>query len=209
VGKKPDIDADWQARAVQACIKAARDVVSPDGVNPRAAIGGLSDVEWGWLVAAIVFSWISTRATQAVAEGMDTETSIRSQHNQDPPAWVAGAIETILPTLGQMTLPWSNSIGSWPKGSMVKFCHRVWQLSNEAIESRDKGAQDKIVRKLSADEMSREASAAAGGSLMTAEEKWEAPIFDQMTKLGGDDERGMFAPLRARDWPDGGDTIPF
>jgi hypothetical protein len=170
MAKKPDVDADWQIRTMQACIKSARDVVSPDSVNPRAAIGGLSDIEWGWLVSAIVFAWISTKAAQAVTEGMATETAIHTQHNQDPPAWIAGAIETILPTLAQMTFPWDVAIGSWPKGAVVKFCHRIWQLSEEAIALRDKGSVDTIERKLSglSDEMSSEAASA---SLTTASEK--------------------------------------
>jgi hypothetical protein len=165
-----DVEADWDARAVSACIAAAKDVVSPDGIGPRSMIGTLNDQEWAWIVSAIVFAWIGTKAKQAVAEGMDTESAIRGQHNQDPPAWAAGAIETILPTLGQMTLPWGNAIGSWPKGQMIKFCHRIWQLSDEALKSRDKGAVDKIVRRLSQDEMERNASAAVGGSLVTHDE---------------------------------------
>ena len=32
-------------------------------------IGRLSDIEWGWLVAAIIFAWIKVRSEQATAEG--------------------------------------------------------------------------------------------------------------------------------------------
>ena len=37
-------------------------------IPPGTPIGRLGDVEWGWIVAAILFGWIATRAEQATAE---------------------------------------------------------------------------------------------------------------------------------------------
>ena len=68
----------WQRRATAAAIEAARKVVKVDSVIPPGTpIGRLGDVEWGWIVAAILFGWISTRAEQATVESIDTERAIR------------------------------------------------------------------------------------------------------------------------------------
>ena len=68
----------WQRRATAAAIEAARRVVKVDGVIPPGTpIGRLGDIEWGWILAAMLFAWISTRAEQATAESIDTELAIR------------------------------------------------------------------------------------------------------------------------------------
>ena len=73
------LEDEWQRRATAAAIEAARKVVKVDGVIPPGTpIGRLGDVEWGWLVAAVLFGWISTRAEQATAESIDTELAIRT-----------------------------------------------------------------------------------------------------------------------------------
>lgn len=178
---KVHTDADWDVRATAGAIAACKDVIGPGVINPRATIGSLSDVEWGWITAAAIFAWIKTRSQQAVAEGTNYDASIRTMHNQDPAPWEAGAIETILPILAQMSLPWGNAIGSWPKSAMIKFCHRVHTLSAEALKSRDKGSADTLSRKLSTLEVEqREASAAAGGSLLAPGELEEDPYTDLM-----------------------------
>ena len=51
-------------------------VVVTAGCSPNTLIGRLSDVEMGWLVAAILFGWISTRAEQAT-------DSVRGTHPQN------------------------------------------------------------------------------------------------------------------------------
>ena len=72
------IEDAWQRRATAAAIEAARGVVKVDGpIPPGTPIGRLGDIEWGWIVAAILFGWISTRAEQATAEKLDTEQTIR------------------------------------------------------------------------------------------------------------------------------------
>jgi len=51
-------------------------VTAGGAVSPNTPIGRLSDVEMGWLVAAILFGWISTRAEQAT-------DSVRGTHLQN------------------------------------------------------------------------------------------------------------------------------
>ena len=51
-------------------------VTTGGAVSPNTPIGRLSDVEMVWLVAAILFGWISTRAEQAT-------DSVRGIHPQN------------------------------------------------------------------------------------------------------------------------------
>ena len=50
-----------------------REVTASSRPAPRS--GACVTVEWGWIVAAILFGWISTRAEQATTENIDTERS--------------------------------------------------------------------------------------------------------------------------------------
>ena len=70
-------------------------------------IGRLSDIEWGWLVAAIIFAWIKARAEQATAEGRNFDDAAIGAAHAD--AWDAGAIASILPQLAEHQLvDWSS-----------------------------------------------------------------------------------------------------
>src|SRR5215468_4563384 len=90
------IEDQWQRDATAAAIAAACGVVQMHGpIPPGTPIGRLSDTEWGWIVAAVLFAWISKRAEQATAEQIDTEQLIRMTA-LDPEPWDAGAIATIL-----------------------------------------------------------------------------------------------------------------
>ena len=49
------LEKDWQRRAAVAAITGARGVVQAGGpIPPGTPIGRLSDVEWGWIVAAVL-----------------------------------------------------------------------------------------------------------------------------------------------------------
>ena len=62
------LEDDWQRRATAAAIEAARGVIKLDApIPPGTPIGRLSDTEWGWILAAMLFAWISKRAEQAAA----------------------------------------------------------------------------------------------------------------------------------------------
>jgi hypothetical protein len=111
----------WQRRATAAAIEAARQLIQIGGpIPPGTPIGRLGEIEWGWITAAILFGWISTRAHQAASEQLDTEQTIRLT-GLDPDPWDAGAVVAILPWLGDTpgidwrsrllaghARPWSN-----------------------------------------------------------------------------------------------------
>src|SRR5262245_12220422 len=89
------LEDGWKRRA----IAAARGVIQADGrILPGTPIGRLSDVEWGYIVAAVLFGWIQTRAEHAAVEQLDTERTIRMTA-LNPEPWDAGAVAAILPDL--------------------------------------------------------------------------------------------------------------
>jgi hypothetical protein len=50
------LEDEWQRRATAAAITGARGIVQAGGpIPPGTPIGWLSDVEWGWIVAAVLF----------------------------------------------------------------------------------------------------------------------------------------------------------
>jgi hypothetical protein len=173
---KLSLEDAWQRRATEAAISAARGVVKPDGpILPLTPVGRLSDTEWGWIVATILFGWISTRAQQAAAENLDVERTIRASA-LDPDPWDSGAILAILPDLADACpgIDWSLPLASWSKETMAGFLLAAMRLIRPALTARDLSAQG-ITRKADASVISRQANAAAGGPLMTPDE-WDDPI---------------------------------
>lgn len=166
--RKPSvIEAEWDKKSHAAAIDAAKSVIG-EGVNGRAMISSLSDIEWGWLAMASIFAWIKTRAQQAVMEGRGYDETIRAMPGRDPEPWEAGAVEMILPALGEIDLPWQLPLGEWPKETITSFAWQIHRLVDAALVNRDHGATDKITRRLDTGE--REFSASQGGPLMTREE---------------------------------------
>jgi hypothetical protein len=165
------LEDQWQRDATAAAIAGARGVVQMDGpIPPGTPIGRLSDIEWGWIVAAILFAWISTRAQQAVSEQLDTEQTIRLTA-LDPQPWDAGAVAAILPELADacFDLDWSKPLAEWSREVIVEFLLKAMPLIRKAMIARD--LSDKgITRKSSASTIARQANAAAGGPLMTPDE---------------------------------------
>ena len=165
--KPRNIEADWDAKATQSAVDAARAVVSGEGINARATIGSLSDIEWGWIAAASIFAWIKTKSEQAVEEGTSYELPIRTMKSRDPQPWEAGAIATILPALGNMqNVDWSKPVGDWSKDQIVSFAWQIHKLCLAALAARDEGSGDKIVRRLNQPEAEREFSALHGEPLL-------------------------------------------
>ena len=164
------IDDMWQRRATAAAIVAVRELIDAGGVIPPATpVSRLSDIELGWFTAANLFAWIKCRAEQATAEGWNTELTLRLTA-LDPQPWDAGAIESILPDLGELEgIDWSKPIMAWPKATMVKFLLKALHLINAAMIARDVGGGI-TTRGKSLEEMQRIAAAEAGGPLMTPDE---------------------------------------
>jgi hypothetical protein len=133
------LDDVWQRRATAAAVDAARDMVRPGGeIMPGTAVGRLSDVEWGWIVAAVLFAWIKTRAEQATVMEIDTEQAIRLT-GLDPNPWDAGAIEGILTELAEAKFDWTKSVAEWPKETMVEFLLEALRLVRKGMIARDLG----------------------------------------------------------------------
>ena len=165
------LEDQWQRDATAAAIAGAQRVIQMDGpIPPGTPIGRLSDTEWGWIVAAILFAWIRVRAQQAAAEQLDTERTIRMVA-LDPQPWDAGAVAAILPELADTCagLDWSKPLAQWPRETIVEFLLKAMPLIRRAVIARD--FSDKgVTRKASASTIARQANAAGGGPLMTPDE---------------------------------------
>ena len=136
---KFSLEDAWQRKATEAAIAAARGVVKHDGpIPPLTPIGRLSDTKWGWLVAAILFGWISTRAQQATAENLDVERTIQASA-VSPDPWDAGAVLAILPELAGACpdIDWSLPLASWSKETMAEFLLAALRLIRKALIARD------------------------------------------------------------------------
>jgi hypothetical protein len=165
------IEDQWQRDATAAAIAAARDVIRMDGpIPPGTPIGRLSDIEWGWIVAGILFAWIRKRAEQATAEQLDTEQLIRMTA-LDPEPWDAGAVAAILPELADACsgLDWSKPLTGWKREHITEFLLKAMPLIRKAMTARDMSDKG-VTRKSSASMIARQANAAAGGPLMTPDE---------------------------------------
>jgi hypothetical protein len=132
---------DSQRRATDAAIAAARKVALADdaAINKNAQIGRLSDIEWGWIVTAVLFAWIGARAEQAAAEELDTEQTIRMT-GLDPNPWDAGAIAAILPELAQCRgVDWAQPLNNWSRETMIGFLLDALRLVRRGMIARDRG----------------------------------------------------------------------
>jgi hypothetical protein len=166
------LEDQWQRDATAAAIEAARGVVQMDGpIPPGTPIGRLSDTEWGWILAAMLFAWIRVRAQQAAAEHLDAERTIRMVA-LDPQPWDAGAVAAILPELADACsgrVDWSKPLAQWPRETIIEFLLTAMPLIRKAMIARD--LSDKgVTRQSSASTIARQANAAAGGPLMTPDE---------------------------------------
>src|SRR5262249_58301146 len=131
----------------------------------------LSDPEWGWILAAMLFAWISKRAEQAATEQLDTERTIRMTA-LDPEPWDAGAVAAILPDLANAcaeVVDWSKPLADWPRETIIEFLLKAMPLIRKATIARDLSEKG-ITRQSSAGTIARQANAAAGGPLMTSDE---------------------------------------
>jgi hypothetical protein len=165
------IEDQWQRDATAAAIAAARDVIRTDGpIPPGTPIGRMNDAEWGWIVAGVLFAWISKRAEQAAAEQLDTEQLIRLVA-LDPQPWDAGAIAAILPDLADACsgLDWSKPLAAWSREDIIEFLLKAMPLIRKAMMARDLSEKG-ITRKSSASMIARQANAGSGGPLMAPSE---------------------------------------
>jgi hypothetical protein len=151
------IEDAWQRQATRVAIEKARAVISGGAVPPMTPIGRLSDTEWGWIVASILFGWISERATQATANGFDTEKTIRDT-GIEPNPWDAGAIGTILPELADAPIDWTAPLVELSRDEMIAFLGRAYTLVDRAMQARELG--ENVITKISPDGTAEIADAA-------------------------------------------------
>jgi hypothetical protein len=134
-----ELEDDWQRRATDAAISAARNIVLGDdaAINKNVPVGRLSDTEWGWIVAAVIFAWIRTRAEQAATEELDCEQTIRLT-GLDKNPWDAGAIAAILPELARCRgIDWSKPLSDWSRETMIDFLLKTLRLVRRGMIARD------------------------------------------------------------------------
>jgi hypothetical protein len=140
----------WQRQATAAAIAGAREVIG-ELIPPATPIAKLSDSEWAYVIASVIFGWIQMRAQQASAEGHDMERTIRST-GIDPDPWDAGPVIAVLPELADVCadLDWSLPLATWPKETMAKFLLEAMRLIEPAMRARDlsdRGVTQKVTAK--------------------------------------------------------------
>jgi hypothetical protein len=132
------IEDCWQREATRVAIEKARAIVSGGAVPPNTSVGRLSDAEWGWIVAAVLFGWIDVRARQAVGNGVGIDKHIRDT-GLEPDPWDIGAIESILPELARPEIDWSKSLADFSREEIIGFLGDAYNLIGKAMLARDTG----------------------------------------------------------------------
>ena len=166
-----EIEAAWMEKSTQAAIDAARSVISDNDINGRAMISSLNNLEWGWITSAAVFAWIKTKSQQATAEGIGYDQAIRAMPDRKIQPWDQGAVESVLPALGDIDgIDWDKPLGEWTKDQVVSFAWQMHRLVDRALAARDEGAGCKIMQNASQAEAERRLSAKNGGPLLSRKE---------------------------------------
>jgi hypothetical protein len=140
---------EWQRLATASAIAQARRIAGSDAIPPRAAVGSLSDIEWGWIVTAAIAGWTFTRAQQATELGMSCEDAIRTMTHTSPAPWQAGAVASCLPALASTDgLDWSKPMAQFSKDEMTALLWHSHQLVSSALACQREGGRDDIDRTL-------------------------------------------------------------
>jgi hypothetical protein len=147
ISKKED---EWQRRATAAAIAGARTTALGSTSLMNTPVGRLSDLQWGWIVTAGIFEWITVRIEQAVEEGLSDEATVRSIAAIPAPCDVA-VVRSVLPKLADVHINWSRPLKDWSEETMTEFLLAAWQLIHEAEIARDQGP-GRIIRKQPVDD---------------------------------------------------------
>jgi hypothetical protein len=159
---------EWVRRATARCTEAARKIVTDGALPSGTPIGRLTDDEWGWVVCAVIFAWVSTRAQQAASEELDSEQTIRmTGYSPDP--WDAGAVAAILPELAEIEgVDWSLPLSEWSPEAITTFLLSAFTLIHKATIARD--LTSSVLTRRTAHAEARETNAAAGNPLLAPDE---------------------------------------
>jgi hypothetical protein len=130
---------DWQRRATAVAITEARKIAAGSAALMNTPVGGLSDLQWGWILAGALFGWITTRWQQAITEGWNKDETVLLGGFSPSPADVA-VVRSILPLLAdQAGIDWSKPLAAWSKEMMTDFVLLAWQLIRKAEVAHDHG----------------------------------------------------------------------
>jgi hypothetical protein len=123
-------------QATAAAIGGARNVTS-DPPLTNTPVGRLSDLQWGWIVAAVIFAWTRARSEQAIADGCNQEQMILATGLTPDPVEVA-IVGSILAELADAAqIDWTLPLKQWPKDVMTNFLLLAWTLIRKAEHARD------------------------------------------------------------------------
>jgi hypothetical protein len=130
---------EWLDKATAAAVAGARKIALSSGPLMNTPVGRLSDHEWGMIVTAVIFGWIEVRVQQAIAEGRDSEETVRRTGLSPSPCDVA-VVRSILPELADKAgIDWALPLQAWSKDQMTSFLMVAWRLLGEAETVRDLG----------------------------------------------------------------------
>lgn len=137
---------EWLRRATAVAIAEARKVALEGTALRLTPVERLNDAQWGWVINAAIFGWVTTRCQQAIEEGMDQEEAVRLTGLPPSPCDVA-VVRSVLPALAeQARVDWAQSLGACSKDTMTNFLLLAWQLINQAETARDRGAGEIVLR---------------------------------------------------------------
>jgi hypothetical protein len=148
MGELSKREDDWQAKTTASAIAEARKIAQGSGLQlSNTPVGKLSNTQWGWLLSAAIFGWITTRCQQAIAEGIGQEEAVRMIELSPSPGDVA-VIRSILPMLAEtVKIDWARPLADWSKDEMTSFLLRAWLLANNANAVLADGPGSKILHK--------------------------------------------------------------
>jgi hypothetical protein len=138
MGQQAKKEDQWLRRATNEAIAAARKLVG-ETIPMNTPIGRLSDAQWGWVVAAVVFAWCRVKVEQSIEEGLEAERSIM-ETGASPSPCDAAVVNSILPALADgVAVDWSLPLAAWSKETMANFLLMAWQLMKKANAARGQG----------------------------------------------------------------------
>jgi hypothetical protein len=134
-GERAKIEDEMLRQATAAAIGGARKVTS-DPPLANVPAGRLSDLQWGWVVTAVIFAWTRIRSEQAIADGLSQEQMILSTGLTPDPIEVA-IVGSVLGELADTAqIDWSLPLKAWPKDVMTNFLLLAWTLIRRAEHAR-------------------------------------------------------------------------
>jgi hypothetical protein len=87
-GERAKHEDEMLRQATAAAIGGARKVTS-DPPLANVPVGRISDVQWGWIITAVIFAWTRARSEQAIADGLSQEQMILTTGLSPDPCDVA------------------------------------------------------------------------------------------------------------------------